>query len=87
MKVGVFDEIGIDGLTVWDMEEGSEWKCIKCFKREWNEKEGHAETRIFIKSLLGKFTQQAHKNFCFCIFFIPPPFKTFYIVQGRGRLL
>ena len=66
----MFDEFGIDGLTVWDMKEGGEWKCVKCFKRELNEKEGHAETRIFLKSLLGKFTQQAHyKNFCFCASF------------------
>ena len=60
----MLDGVGIGGLTVWDMEEGGGWNCIKCFKRkmEWNEKEGFAETRIFIKSLLGKFTQQLNKN-------------------------
>ena len=37
-------------LTVWDRAEGGRWKCIKCFKRERNENEGHRKTRIFIKS-------------------------------------
>ena len=93
VEVGVLEGVGIGGLTVLDMNDGSGWNCIKCFKREWNEKQGHAETRIFIKSLLGKLTQLSqqtlYKIFCFftSVFFIPPPFKTFLQFQGRRRLL
>ena len=52
LEVGVLEGVGIGGLTVSDMDDGGGWNCIKCFKREWNEKRT-CKNKNFYKGLVG----------------------------------